>query len=90
MKKIVIFFVLITACVLLTGCTSNVTDMMGKNFETIEQDECITICYDKNTQAVYIVYKNPHHYGISPYIMFDKTGRPTIGKWNGKEIIPAE
>lgn len=90
MKKAILILILILVCVLLAGCGSQVTDFMGKRFEPIERDERITLCYDVNTMAVYIVYEAPYLYGISPYIMFDESNKPTIGQWNGKEIIPAE
>lgn len=90
MKKVMLILILILVCVLLAGCGSQITDFMGKRFKPIEQDEGITLCYDVSTMAVYIVYRNPYQYGISPYIMFDESNKPTIGQWNGKKIIPAE
>jgi len=90
MKKVILIIVLIIACILLQGCESQVTDYMGKRFKLIEQDGHITLCYDTNTMAVYIVYRNLYQYGISPYIMFNEFNEPTIGQWNGKEIIPAK
>lgn len=89
MKKIILIISLIIICVLLTGCGSIIDDM-GERFEKIEKTKHTTFCYDKDTKAVYIVYVYGNNYGISPYIMFDSSGRPTVGQWDGTKIVPAE
>lgn len=86
MKKIFFIILLILVCVLLTGCVS-IVDTMGSDFKLIEEDNRTSLCYDKNTNAVYIVYHGFYKYGISPYIVFDDLGRATVGKWNGEKII---
>ena len=88
MKKTILILTLIIIVLLLTGC-GHVTNLMGNRFKTIEEDGYTTLCYDKDTDAVYIVFMCGNNYGISPYIMFDKTDHPTIGKWNGEKIVPA-
>ena len=88
MKKIFFIILLILVLFLLTSCAS-IVDTMGDNFKTIEgsQNGNTVLCYDKNTNAVYIVYKGSYKYGISPYIVFDDSGRATVGKWDGEKII---
>ena len=88
MKKAALVLALIMICILLTGCSDVIN--MGDRFVEIERDGHITLCYDKDTKAVYIVYKDYPLYSISPYIMFDEFNQATVGKWNGKEIVPAE
>lgn len=93
MKKAALILTLIMACVLLTSCgtSSEIGDQFIKisNYQTNLYKD-VELCYDKNTMAVYIVYYSLYRFGISPYIMFDKYDRPTVGKWNGKEIVPVE
>lgn len=89
MKKIVLILVLILICFLLTGCDDSIVDQMGDRFVEIESDGKTALCYDKDTMAVYVIFDGYHQCGMSPYIMFDEYNQPTVGKWNGKEIVPA-
>ena len=89
MKKVALVLALILICVLLTGCGS-IVNQMGDRFVEIESDGNIALCYCRDTMAVYIIYDGPYRFGMSPYIMFDEFNQATVGKWNGKEIVPAE
>ena len=89
MKKIALVLAMILICVLLTGCGS-IVNQMGDRFVEIESDGNIALCYCRDTMAVYIIYDGPYRFGMSPYIMFDELNQAPVGKWNGKEIVPAE
>ncbi len=88
MKKVVLILALILICVLLTGCGS-IVDQLGDRFVEIESDGNIALCYCRDTMAVYIIYSDNRRFSMFPYIMFDEYNQPTVGKWNGKEIVPA-
>ena len=90
MKKIALALALILICFLLTGCDDSIVDQMGNRFVEIESDGKTALCYDKDTMAVYVIFDGYRRFGISPYIMFDEFNQATVGKWNGKEIVPAE
>lgn len=96
-KRILVIILLMITLICLTGCKT--TDIYGNErsieyglieINRISGNGHVKVVYDPNTCICYLVETGPYEYGISPYYIIGKDGKPEIAIYGVNYMVNFE